>query len=75
MILELLGLAGVGVYLYNKYGNKDEFKRKYQSNSRDIIRAKRRYKEIDRVLFGKFISPPSRNRISISHQKRGTVPS
>ena len=37
MILELLGLAGVGVYLYNKYGNKDEFKRKYQSNSRDII--------------------------------------
>lgn len=58
MILELLGLAGVGVYLYNKYGNKDEFKRKYQSNSREIIRAKRRYKEIDRVLFGKFITSP-----------------
>ena len=58
MIMELLGLVGIGAYLYGKYGDKDTFNKKYQRTTREIMRTKRRYKEIDRVLFGKYITNP-----------------
>lgn len=58
MFAELLGLAGIGAYLYSKYVDKDAFKQKYQKTTREIARAKRKYREIDRVLFGKYISDP-----------------
>lgn len=58
MLLELLGLAGIGAYLYSKYGENDNKSyKKYVNTSREF-RNKRHYKELDRVLFGKYISHP-----------------
>lgn len=52
MILELLGLVGVSSYLYSKYVKKhNTFRTK-------CINTYKQYKEINRVLFGKYIVSP-----------------
>ena len=59
MIIELLGLAGVGAYLYNKYGRKSrKFIRDYRTkfNRPELVR--KGQKEVDRVLFGRYINDP-----------------
>ena len=60
MIIELLGLAGIGAYLYNKYGQKNRsFTSNYQKTyTKDARSYKHQYKEIDRTLFGKYICSP-----------------
>ena len=58
MIAELLGLAGIGAYLYYKYGDNDTLDEEYHKSSRDFYRTKKKYTEIDRVIFGKYISRP-----------------
>ena len=60
MILELLGLIGIGSYLYGKYGSDIEnFNDKYfKKPNKTIVRTRRKYPELDRVLFGKYISHP-----------------
>ena len=57
MIIELLGLVGIGTYLYSRYGRK-KYSFKYQKPYTKPINYRRRYKEIDRVLFGKYICSP-----------------
>ena len=59
MIIELLGLAGIGAYLYSKYGRKNHrFIRDYHTKGRNTMVRRKERKEIDRVLFGKYIVNP-----------------
>ena len=54
MLLELLGLAGIGMYLYDKYVEDN----KEHNNRTRVNRDYKRYNEINRVLFGRYITSP-----------------